>query len=179
MESRHLTMAELEAGLEEIGRSPKDRGTLDQIVRRPRVNERESLAHGQLTPDEGLSGDTWRHRGRSPHPDVQLTIMNSRTIALISQDDARWGLAGDQLFVDLDLSLANLPAGSRLAIGSAIVEMSEEPHTGCSKFVSRFGLDAMKFVNSPTGRQLRLRGANARIIQAGTIRVGDVLIKAD
>jgi MOSC domain-containing protein YiiM len=175
---RHLTMAELQAGLEEIKRSPKDRGTLKQIVRRPRVNERELLTDGELHPDEGLSGDTWRHRGRSPHPDVQLTLMNARTIALIAQDEARWGLAGDQLFVDLDLSLVNLPPGARLTVGSAIVEISEEPHTGCSKFMSRFGADAMKFVNSELGRQLRLRGANARIIRAGAIRVGDVVAKA-
>jgi MOSC domain-containing protein YiiM len=168
-----VTRQELEAGLPEILRSPAQDGVLVQIVRRPRVGHRELIDSGELNEQEGLGGDTWRARGPSPHPDVQLTVMNSRVIALISPDESRRSLAGDQLFVDFDLSLANLPPGSRLAVGAAIVEISAEPHTGCSKFVSRFGLDAMKFVNSPTGRALRLRGAHARVVQAGAIHVGD------
>jgi MOSC domain-containing protein YiiM len=173
------TQEELEAGLAEITQSPKDDGVLVQIVRRPKVGTRELLDSGELNGEEGLSGDTWRHRGRNPHPDVQLTLMNSRVIALISPDESRRPLAGDQLFVDFDLSLANLPAGSRLSIGAAVLEISAEPHTGCSKFVSRYGLDAMKFVNSPTGRELRLRGANARVVHPGAIRVGDPVRKVD
>ena len=173
------TRDELEAGLAEIVRSPKDEGVLLQIVRRPKVGARELLERGELNFEEGLSGDTWQHRGRSPHPDVQLTLMNSRVIALISPDESRRPLAGDQLFVDFDLSLANLPPGSHLAVGSAVVEISAEPHTGCSKFVSRFGQDAMKFVNSPTGRTLRLRGANARVVRAGAIHVGDAVRKVE
>src|SRR6188474_842897 len=112
-----VTRDELDAGLPEVVRSPKDAGVLMQIVRRPRVGERELLDRGELNGEDGLSGDTWRHRGRSPHPDVQLTLMNSRVIALISPDESRRPLAGDQLFVDFDLSLANVPPGSRLAIG--------------------------------------------------------------
>jgi MOSC domain-containing protein YiiM len=169
----HLTRDELEAGLEAILEAPKDGGSLDQIVRRPRVNEREALVEGALNPEEGLAGDSWRHRGRAPHPDVQLTLMGSRTIGLIAQEKARWALAGDQLFVDLDLSIENLPPGSRLSVGAAVIEISDEPHTGCAKFVSHFGVDAMKFVNSPRGRRLRLRGVYARVVQAGAIRVGD------
>ena len=131
----------------------------------------------------GLLGDTWGSRPSSstpdgsPHPDKQLNVMNSRVIALIAVDRERWPLAGDQLFVDLDLSPANLPPGTRLALGSAVIEVTAPPHTGCQKFVERFGLDAMKFVNSPVGRELNLRGINAKVVQPGPIRVGDAVTK--
>jgi MOSC domain-containing protein YiiM len=124
-------------------------------------------------------GDTWGRRASTrtgdgtPHADMQINLMNARAIALIAQERSRWPLAGDQLFVDLDLSLANLPAGSRLEIGSAVLEVTAQPHTGCGKFVERFGADAMKFVNSPVGRELCLRGINARVVQPGVIREGD------
>lgn len=180
----HLTAAELEAGLDDILRSPKDAGELQLIVRRPRVGQREVLEEGQLDTVEGLLGDTWQFRGSSrmpgktsPHPDMQINVMNARAIALIAQDPKRWALAGDQLYVDLDLSQQNLPPRTRLAIGSAILEVTAQPHTGCGKFVERFGLDAMKFVNSPRGRQLSLRGINARVVQSGTVRRGDVVQK--
>ena len=178
-----LTTEELHAGLDEIRRSPKDEGVLELIVRRPTVGEREVLDEGRLDVAEGLVGDTWSTRGsrRSKdglaHPDMQLNIMNSRVIALVAQERERWHLAGDQLFMDLDLSLENLPAGTRLALGSAVIEVTPEPHTGCQKFVSRFGVDAMKFVNSPLGRQLNLRGINAKVVTPGIIRVRDVAKK--
>jgi hypothetical protein len=180
---RHLTMEELEAGLDDIRRSPKDEGALELIVRRPSVGERESLAEGELDVAKGLVGDTWSTRGsrRSKdglaHPEMQINIMNARVIALVAQARERWHLAGDQLFVDLDLSTENLPPGTRLAVGSAVIEVTPEPHTGCEKFVSRFGVDAMKFVNSPLGRQLNLRGINAKVVQPGVIRVRDVAKK--
>jgi hypothetical protein len=180
---RHLTTEELHAGLEGIRQSPKDEGVLELIVRRPRIGEREVLDEGQLDIVDGLVGDTWSTRGsrRSKdglaHPDMQLNIMNARAIALVAQDRERWHLAGDQLFMDLDLSGENLPPGTRLAIGSAVIEVTAEPHTGCQKFVSRFGLDAMKFVNSPVGRELNLRGINARVVKPGRIRVRDVARK--
>ena len=176
----HLTMNELEAGLAEIARSPKDSGVLEMIVRRPQVGEREILEEGQLDLADGLVGDSWKNRTSrrtadgTPHPDMQLNLMNSRVVALVSQDRSRWHLAGDQLFVDFDLSAANVPPGTRLAIGSTVIEVTAEPHTGCSKFVERFGLDAMKFVNSALGTRLRLRGLCARVVQPGAIRVGDV-----
>jgi len=183
VEVRHLSAAELEAGLDLVRQSPKDGGTLALIVRRPAVDEREVLDEGQLALDEGLVGDTWRTRGSSrtadgtSHPDMQLNIINARAIALIAPDAARRPLAGDQLHVDLDLSEANLPPGTRLAIGSAIVEVTAQPHTGCQKFRARFGTDALKFVNSPVGKELHLRGINAKVVQPGTIRAGDTISK--
>jgi len=180
---RHLTREELEEGLAEIASSPKDEGVLHLIVRRPAVNAREVLAVAELDVEAGLVGDTWGKRRSnrmpdgSPHPDMQLNIMNARTAALIATTRERWPLAGDQLFIDLDLTLENLPARTRLAIGTAVIEVTPEPHLGCGKFVERFGVDAMKFVNSPVGRQYNLRGINARVVQSGTIRVGDVVRK--
>ena len=180
---KQLTTAELEAGLAAVRQSPKDSGVLEMIVRRPRAGEREMLDEAELDLVDGLVGDTWKLRASkrtsdgSPHPEMQLNIMNSRVATLVAQQRDRWALAGDQLFVELDLSAENVPAGTRLAIGSAIVEVTAEPHTGCAKFVDRFGLDAMKFVNSPIGRQLNLRGINAKVVRPGTIRVGDVVRK--
>ena len=174
--TNHLAPDRLEAGLDEVRRSPADDGALEMIVRRPQVGGREVVDEALLDTQVGLVGDSWSTR-RDPDPDAQLTIMNSRLIALVAGDRERWPLAGDQLFVDLDLSAANLPAGTRLAIGSAVIEISPEPHTGCRKFVSRYGVDAQKFVNSRVGRELRLRGVNARIVRGGTIRRGDVVKK--
>jgi hypothetical protein len=176
-------MEQLEAGLDGIRRSPKDEGVLELIVRRPETDAREVLEEGELHLAEGLVGDSWKWRGssRTPdgssHPEMQLNIMNSRVIALVAQDKDRWQLAGDQLFLDMDLSDENLPAGTRLALGSAVIEVTPLPHLGCKKFVERFGLDAMKFVNSPLGRQFRLRGINAKVVQPGAIRVGQVVKK--
>lgn len=180
---KHLTMKELEAGLDAIREAPKDEGVLRLIVRRPQIEEREVLQEGELHPAEGLVGDSWLTRGSSStadgsaNPDMQLNIMNARAAALVAQDKERWQLAGDQLFIDMDLSAENLPAGTQLAIGSAVIEVTPPPHTGCKKFVSRFGLDAMKFVNSAVGRELHLRGINARVIQPGVIRVGQLAKK--
>lgn len=173
---KHRTREELEAGLADIRRSPQDEGVLEMIVRRPQVGERETVDEASLDTGVGLVGDSWSRR-RDPDPDTQLTIMNARLIALVAGDRGRWPAAGDQLFVDLDLSAANLPPGTRLAIGSAVIEITPEPHTGCRKFVSRYGLDAQKFVNSEVGRALRLRGVNARVVRGGTIRRGDAVIK--
>jgi MOSC domain-containing protein YiiM len=159
----------LAAGLSEIQRSPSDAGRVELIVRRPAEGEREVLDEGVLDPDEGLVGDRWH----AQDPATQVTLMNARVIALIAGTRERWPLAGDQLYVDLDLSIENLPPGTRIGVGSAVLEVSEAPHTGCAKFTARFGSDATRFVNSPAARALRLRGMNARVVKAGAVRPGD------
>lgn len=180
---KHLTMQELETGLDKIRFSPKDEGILEMIVRRPKVNEREILETGELDLIEGLIGDNWKKRGSSRsgdgfgHPEMQLNIINSRAISLIAGKRNRWSLAGDQLYIDLDLSDEYLPPGSRLEIGSAIIEITPIPHNGCKKFTQRYGIDAVKFVNSPVGKQLHLRGVNAKVVQSGTISIGDIVKK--
>jgi len=181
VEARHLSMDELEAGLHEILCAPRDGGALEMIVRRPGVGQREISFEAQLDVEHGLVGDNWalRNAPRRPNREAQLTLMNARVTALVAQDRDRWPLAGDQLYVDLDLSEANLPAGSRLGIGTAVVEVSALPHTGCAKFVARFGRDAMTFVNAPRHRELRLRGMNTRIVSSGVIRVGDAINRLD
>ena len=180
---KHLTTAELEAGLDAIRQSPKDNGILKLIIRRPRENVREVLQTGELDLIEGLVGDTWKTRGSSrtadgsSHPDMQLNIMNSRVAALVAQNESRRQLAGDQLYIDLDLSDENLPPGTRLTIGSAVIEVTAQPHNGCKKFVERFGLDAMRFVNSMLGKQFHLRGINAKVVHAGVIKTNDAVKK--
>ena len=179
----HLSTAELEAGLDYIRRSPRDLGVLRMIVRRPQEDVREVVAKAELSLTDGLVGDNWKSRGSRHTPDgfanreAQITVMNARIIELVAQGEERWSLAGDQLYMDLDLSEDNLPLGTRLTIGSAVIEVSAVPHTGCKKFSARFGVEAMKFVNSADGKRLHLRGINARVIQAGTIRVGDLVKK--
>jgi hypothetical protein len=181
--SPHLDRASLEAGVDDIRSAPPETGTLRLIVRRPSVDAREILELAELDLDVGLVGDTWKDRPSSrtpdgsPHPDMQLNLMSARSIALIAGSSDRWALAGDQLYIDLDLSAANLPAGTRLSIGSAEIEVTPQPHTGCAKFSARFGSDALRFVNSPEGRDLRLRGICAKVTRPGTIRAGDAVRK--
>ncbi len=172
-ELKFLSMTELEAGRAPIRQSPAQDGELVMIVRRPGVDAREVLPEGMLDVNEGLVGDNWGTRSSPPNIEAQLTLMNARVIALLCGVEERWPEAGDQLFVDLDLSADNLPAGTRLSVGEAVLEVSALPHTGCDKFKARFGLDALKFVNSHEGKQMRLRGLNAKIILPGKIRVGD------
>ena len=180
---KHLSMPELEAGLDHIRQSPKDEGSLELIVCRPKTEHRAILDVAQLDVEKGLIGDNWtlrrstRTTDGSPHPDMQINIMNVRAVALVAQERERWPLAGDQLYLDLDLSKNNLPSGARISIGSAILEITPPPHTGCQKFVARFGLDAMKFVNSEVGRELCLRGINAKVVQSGIVRIGQTAKK--
>jgi len=182
-EVTHLTLPEMESGFVRICESPKDSGVLRLIVRRPQPGARETLQEGELTLSDGLVGDGWHARGSSrrpdgsPDPENQITVMNARVVELLAPEKDRWPLAGDQLFVDLDLSAENLPAGSRLSIGSAVIEVTAQPHTGCKKFQARYGSDAIKFVNSPEGRKWNLRGINAKVVKEGRVRVGDVVQK--
>jgi hypothetical protein len=181
---KHLSPRELEAGLGYIRRAPRNHGRLELIVRRPHLGERELLDEGELDLLDGLVGDSWRTRGCPLtadglcDPERQVTVMNVRAAALVAVEPARRPLAGDQLYIDLDISEDNLPPRARLTIGSAVLEVTAPPHTGCKKFTARFGIEAMKFVNSPVGRRLRLRGMNTRVIQRGVIRVGDAVYRA-
>lgn len=179
----HTTKAELEAGLAHIAASPKERGTLELLVRRPQDDEREVLQTGELDLEVGLVGDNWLTRGSkrtadgSAHPEMQLNLMNARMIDLLTPSKEEWPLAGDQFYVDFDLSETNTPAGTRLAIGETVIEITPMPHNGCKKFAQRFGVEAVKFVNSDVGKALHLRGVCARVVKAGIVRQGDVIQK--
>jgi len=178
----HRTKEELHNGIEHIQQSPTDRGTVDGITIRPVVDKRISLEECELSPEVGLHGDRWAQDFAEADPfdpRTQVALMNTRVIGLLSPDRERWPLAGDNLFVDFDLSNENLPTGQRLAIGSVILEITEVPHNGCGKFMERFGADAAKFVNTHEFRHLNLRGIYAKVVQAGTIRCGDVITKLD
>ena len=170
------TFDELE---EDVRAAPRQLGTVRLIVRRPAVDEREVVGEARLDVDEGVVGDNWRARGSSStadgsaHPEAQITVMNARAAASLAGAVERWPLAGDQLYVDFDISEENLPAGTRVLVGEAEIEVSAKPHTGCAKFSARFGKDALRAVSEPTGRSLRLRGLNARVTKSGTVRVGD------
>lgn len=172
-----------ERWLAEVRRSPADHGRLELIVCRPAVDEREVLVSGELDLEVGLVGDNWLSRGsrNTPdgraEPDAQLNIMNSRCARLVAGSDARMPLAGDQLFVDFDLSPENLPAGTRLRIGTAVIEVTAKPHTGCAKFTRRFGLAAHRWVNGRVGKQHRLRGICAKVVVPGRIATGDEIVK--
>jgi hypothetical protein len=179
---RHLTTEQLDAGLSEFRASPGDRGLVEMIVRRPEIGEREMIEQAELVIGRGLTGDNYlvRLNPKTPdgkaHPEAQLNLMNSRAIDLIAAGDrSRWPLAGDQFFVDFDLSLANTPPGTRLAIGDAVIEVSAKPHTGCAKFSERFGIDAARWINAV--KDERRRGINAMVVSAGTVRQGDVFEK--
>jgi hypothetical protein len=174
--TKHLSLSELEAGLAAAGASPQDHARLEMIVARPATDQRQVQEQARLTLEDGLVGDVWRTKGAA-NPGAQITLMNSRVIQTISQDRAAWPLAGDQLFVDLDLSQDNLPPGTRLVIGSAVLEVTAVPHNGCSKFAERYGPDATRFVNTEQGKAQRRRGLNARVVQPGEVRVGDTVSK--
>jgi MOSC domain-containing protein len=168
------TLSELRDGLAHVGEAPKDGGTLELIVARPGVDERVELASAELEIDRGLVADRWS-RGSRSNPKSQLTVMNVRATRLVAGDRSRWALAGDQLYVDLDLSGENLPPGTRMAIGSAVIEVSDHPHLGCEKFAARYGPTARAFANSPEGTAVNFRGINTQVVQSGTVRVGDAV----
>ncbi len=174
--TEHRTLDELRAGLDDVRSAPKDGGRLELIVARPAVDERVELAIAELDVDRGLVADRWS-RGSKPNPSSQVTVMNVRATRLAAGDRSRWALAGDQLYVDFDLSPENIPPGTRLEIGSAMVQVSEQPHLGCEKFAARFGMEARVFFNSAEGIALGLRGINTRVVRGGTVRAGDAVRK--
>lgn len=172
------------AALADILAAPRDDGLLESIVIRPAPGQRVVVEEGLLDVDDGLVGDDWRARGSRTTPDGsadplrQVTVINTRVLAAIEPDPARWPLAGDQLMVDFDLSVEALPPGTRLTIGDALVEVTEPPHTGCSQFSGRFGIDALAWVSTPTGKAARMRGMHVRVLRGGTIRSGDAIRRA-
>ena len=182
-EIKHLSTPDLEAGLERIRNSPKNQSVLDMIVSRPEEDAREIMELADLDVVVGLVGDTWQARpsARSgdgkAHPDMQITLMNSRVADLVAQSKERWPLSGDQLFADLDLSKTNVPPGTRISVGKAVLEATDQPHTGCKKFASRFGVDALKFISSPATEVLQLRGINLKVVEGGEIKPGDIVKK--
>lgn len=176
----------LDATLDFIRQSPQSTGVVKMIVRRPATNRREVLEQAELSVELGLVGDNWparwsgREAHRQRHLDMQINLMNARVIdAITAGDRHRWSLAGDQLFVDFDLSEDNLPTGTKIQIGEAVLEVTAEPHLGCRKFSQRFGRDAVLFVNSDLGKQLKLRGINARVIRGGVMTSGCEIRKLD
>ena len=178
MEDFHPTQDELEEALAVVGASPADEGRVEMIVRRPDTDTREVVDSAELDVDDGLVGDNWSSRGGgAPNLDAQLTLMNVHAAQAVAATRERWPLAGDQLYVDLDLSVENLPPGTQLAVGDAVIEVTPEPHTGCAKFSARFGSEAIRWVNKSPGRELRLRGVNARIVSGGIVRAGDTITR--
>jgi hypothetical protein len=176
-----LNWAQLEAGLDHVRLSPKDYGPVEMIVIRPQPLARRLVAQADVNADVGVVGDCWAAKPSSatgkPNPEAQVTLMNSRFAQHIAGTRERMPLAGDQLYVDFDLSEDNVPPGTQLRIGSALLEVSATPHNGCKKFLERFGPDGMPFVNSPEGKRLHLRGINCKVIEAGTLSVGDKVTK--
>ena len=172
----NLFSLDLDSGLEHIRQSPTDVGTLDLIVLRPSPGTRRVVEVGELDVELGLVGDSWSSRERVD-PEAQLNIMNARMAALLAPDEDGRALAGDQLYLDIAFTLENLPAGTRLQVRDAIIEITAKPHTGCKKFAARFGAELTRVVNTGEGNRLRLRGVCAKVVQSGTIRRGDVVTK--
>lgn len=180
--NQYVSVVDLEASLENISQSPNRQGSVELIVCRPQVNARKELEVCELTIQEGLVGDIWKKmldKGSNKYvnPDTQLALINSRVIKAITHDQSKWQLAGDQFYVDFDLSKNNVPTGTQLKIGTAIIEVTKEPHTGCNKFSKRFGKDAVKFVNSSIGQSLNLRGVYAKVIAPGQVEIGSGISK--
>jgi MOSC domain-containing protein YiiM len=176
----HRSIAELETMVDGILSAPTDAGPIEMIVRRPAEGDREVVESAELSTEHGLVGDNWIDRvdeNGEPFRPAQLTLMNSRAADAVAIERDRWPLAGDQIYVDMDISHGNFPAGTRIQVGDAVVEISDVPHTGCDKFASRFGKEALRFANVGLGKENRFRGVNAFVVESGTFRVGDKITK--
>jgi len=172
--SRHRSTTELETGLRALSQAPKDAGRLALLVRRDAEHCRETPARVHLSREDGMPGDAWgRHATRNP--ESQLAVMR-RDVAELIANGQPLTLFGDNLFVDLDISKANLPAGTRLRVGEAVVEVTPMSHDGCSKFHRRFGPDALHFVNAKPTRDQNLRGIYWRVIESGEVSVGSPIV---
>lgn len=180
---RHLTTQEIEAGLPDVHASPKDHGELVAIFTRPAVGERRELQATEITAECGIPDDHWSKgcwkslENGAPDPDVQISLMSSRFINLIASSRENWGLSGNNIFVDLDLTPENLPIGQKLKVGAAELVITAVPYTGCAKFIERYGRDACVYVNRGLGRDMRLRGVYGRVVKDGYIKVGDKVTK--
>lgn len=175
MEAEYLTSEQIEAELSDVLASSQDRGKLEAIVIRPEQNQREHREAVYLSPEGGVEGDRWSTSEGDRR--AQVSLMNARLLRLIARDEERMSLAGDNLIVDLDLSETNIRAGQKLMIGEALLEVTDLAHTGCDKFAERFGPDAVRYINATERKSLHLRGLYARVLKAGTVRVGDVVQK--
>lgn len=176
-----LSRAEVEAGLAQVRAAPRERGAVALIVRRTGSGQREILGAAELRGDAGLVGDAWparrssRTADGSPHPDMMLTVTSARAIALVAGHPDRWALAGDQLYLDYDLSADHTPPGTSLRVGGALIVVTDIPHRGCAKFAERYGREALAVFNTPEGRALHLRGVHARVLVSGVVRQGDLV----
>ncbi len=172
---------DFDSALDLIRASPKERGTIELIARRPSAGTREVVDRARFSLELGVVGDGWHRRPSrktgAPNPEQQVTLMSSRAIAAIVPNRDDWPGAGDQLFVDFDLSVENLPPGTKIAVGTAVLAVTAHPHLGCAKFTKRFGSEATKWVNTDVGKSLNLRGINAQVITEGEARRGDVICK--
>ena len=181
--ARARSRGELEAAIPDILAAPKLAGAVEMIVVRPAAGLRETPGRVGVSLEGGVAGDHWAKGcwrttdAGEPHPDVQICMMSARTIRAIAGEPEHWPAAGDNLFLDMDLSPANMPPGTRFAIGTAGFVVTAEPHDGCQSFIDRYGRDACLFVNTGRGRALRLRGIYARVTRDGEIAVGDRVLK--
>jgi MOSC domain-containing protein YiiM len=171
---RHRSLAELEEGFAKLPAPPPDEGRLRLIVCRHAPGVHEAQDRVRLTPEQGVPGDEWNRRPPLK-PEAQLTVMRRDVAELVAHGQPLTE-PGDNLIVDLDISSPNLPVGTRLRIGSAVVEVSPKPHDGCQKFARRFGDAALRFVNAPATRHLNLRGIYWRVLEAGEVAVDAAIL---
>jgi hypothetical protein len=170
--SRHVDLSELDRRLDAMRASPRDVGIVRALVRRADGGgRRELLDSVTLSEVEGMPGDAW---GRRPDrtPESQLTAVEWGVAELIANGHPI-ALFGDQLFLELDLSKGNLPVGSRVRLGAAVLEVSPKAHNGCQKYRRRFGPDALRFASRPDSRHRNFRGIYFRVVTEGLVRVGD------